>query len=504
MYKDKKVSVIIAAAGNATRMGGINKQYIEIGGMSVLARSAKAFERNAYTDEIIIAVRAGDEENCAQNIVEQYNLRKVKQIVTGGEKRVYSVLNALKAISQDVGIVLVHDGVRPFVTQRLIHDIIVAADETGAAVPCVSVKDTIKMVGGGFVTQTPDRAALRAVQTPQGFQMDLLKAAYEKAIHDDRLNVTDDSSVVEAFGHTVAVVDSDETNLKITTQADVRTAVSLVEEENQKSARPADMAEKQESSAMSPEYGGFSGSSGRKLSQEAGATAGGAVGFNSPGISGASDVSGDAGVSGVGAQSVSVWRSQQENDRREQREAERIQAFSAAASAARHATAAPHIGIGYDVHAFAEGRKLILGGVEIPHERGLLGYSDADVLVHAVMDALLGAAGFGDIGTNFPDSDPQYENISSLTLLERVGEMIAGGGMSVVNIDAVLIAERPKIAAFIGRMRDNMANALKIPSSQINIKGTTTEGLGFEGRQEGIAAQAAVCVAQLPRVVKIQ
>ena len=137
MYKEKKVSVIIAAAGSSMRMGGVNKQYIEIGGISVLARSAKAFERNAYTDEIIIAVRPGDEENCRQSVVEKYGLKKVRAVVAGGAERQITVMKALDSVAQDAGLILVHDGARPFVTQHLIHDVIDAADREGAAVPCV-------------------------------------------------------------------------------------------------------------------------------------------------------------------------------------------------------------------------------------------------------------------------------------------------------------------------------------------------------------------------------
>lgn len=150
------------------------------------------------------------------------------------------------------------------------------------------------------------------------------------------------------------------------------------------------------------------------------------------------------------------------------------------------------VGIGYDVHALAEGRPLILGGVEIPYERGLLGHSDADVLIHAIMDALLGALALGDIGAHFPDRDPRYSGISSLSLLERVVELIETQGYRVGNIDSVIVAERPKVAPFIDGMRSNLAGVLKTSRSCVSVKATTTERLGFEGRGEGIAAQAIV------------
>ena len=148
------------------------------------------------------------------------------------------------------------------------------------------------------------------------------------------------------------------------------------------------------------------------------------------------------------------------------------------------------IGTGYDVHRLTEGRRLILGGVDIPYEKGLLGHSDADVLLHAVMDALLGAAALGDIGKHFPDTDPAYKGASSLRLLEHVGRLIDEKLYVIGNIDATIIAQRPKLAPYIDEMRKNVADTLGIEIDQVNIKATTEEGLGFTGRGEGISAQA--------------
>lgn len=150
------------------------------------------------------------------------------------------------------------------------------------------------------------------------------------------------------------------------------------------------------------------------------------------------------------------------------------------------------IGMGYDVHKLVEERKLIMGGVEIPHHLGLLGHSDADVLIHAIMDALLGAAALGDIGKHFPDTDPQYKGISSITLLKHVGQLLKTNHININNIDSTIICEKPKIAPHIIKMRENIANALEITVDQINVKATTEEGLGFTGAQEGIASQAIV------------
>lgn len=158
------------------------------------------------------------------------------------------------------------------------------------------------------------------------------------------------------------------------------------------------------------------------------------------------------------------------------------------------------VGLGYDVHALTEGRKLILGGVEIPYERGLLGHSDADVLVHAIMDALLGALALGDIGGHFPDNDPSYRGISSLMLLEQVMGLIKTEGYRVGNMDSVIMAERPKLAPFIEKMRYNLSRAMNIQEACVSVKATTTERLGFVGREEGIAAQAIVNLIKVEEV----
>lgn len=148
------------------------------------------------------------------------------------------------------------------------------------------------------------------------------------------------------------------------------------------------------------------------------------------------------------------------------------------------------IGTGYDVHKLVENRKLIMGGVDIPYEKGLLGHSDADVLIHAILDALLGAAALGDIGKHFPDTDPAYKGISSIILMEHVAGLLKEKGYVIGNIDATIIAQRPKMAPHLSMMRENMAKALGITVEQINVKATTEEGLGFTGNGQGIAVQA--------------
>ncbi len=154
------------------------------------------------------------------------------------------------------------------------------------------------------------------------------------------------------------------------------------------------------------------------------------------------------------------------------------------------------IGTGYDVHRLVDGRKLIIGGVDIPYEKGLLGHSDADVLLHAICDALLGAAGLGDIGKHFPDTDPRYKGISSLKLLGEVAGLLVEKGFRVNNIDATIVAERPKIAPHIPQMTANIATAVSIDTGAVNVKATTTEGLGFAGKGEGMAAYAVCTIVR--------
>ncbi len=152
------------------------------------------------------------------------------------------------------------------------------------------------------------------------------------------------------------------------------------------------------------------------------------------------------------------------------------------------------VGTGYDVHAFADGRPCVLGGVTIPHERGLQGHSDADVLSHAIGDALLGAAALGDIGKHFPDDDEQFRDISSLLLLQRIVDVLRESGYTVSNVDATVVAERPKLSSFVPLMRSRIGAALGLPDDRVSVKATTSERLGFTGREEGIAAHAVVLI----------
>ena len=379
MYRNSKVAVIIAAAGQGKRLGApVPKQYLKIGGEYVIAKTIKAFEDIDEVDYIFVVTNDEYRKVCA-DIVDARGFSKVEGIIAGGSRRQDSVFNALQEINArkpGVSTVLIHDGARPFIGKDVILNVLEETERNGAAVACVAMKNSVRrMEQGGSSSVSVDRADYYSVQTPQGFRKSMLIEAYDKA-YDESFVGTDDASIVEWAGYDISIVDGDYGNIKITTREDLP----------------------------------------------------------------------------------------MEN----------------------------RVGTGFDVHPFAEERKLILGGVDIPYDRGLLGHSDADVLVHAVMDALLGAAALGDIGKHFPDSDEEYKDADSLVLLAKVKKMMEENFYNIGNIDVTLIAERPKISPYIDEMRSNIATALEIDRSRVNIKGTTTEKLGFTGREEGIACEA-VC-----------
>lgn len=374
-----KCTAIILAGGSSTRMGGRDKQLIEIDGVPVIVKSALIFERTAEVTEIIIAARKEEKEHI-ERLCESFGITKLKAVTEGGATRAESARKAF-ALAKNADIVAVHDGARPFATAALAQKIILAAKEYGAAIPAIAVKDTIKEAEDGFVKSTPDRSSLFCAQTPQAFRYEI----YEKMIAGAE-EATDDAALAEKAGYPVKIVEGEESNIKITTPNDL-----------------------------------------------------------------------------------------------EKTGAERSKCML-------------RIGHGYDVHRLTENRRLILGGVEIPYELGLLGHSDADVLVHAVMDALLGALALGDIGKHFPDTDSQYKDIDSILLLKKVWALITEKGYRLVNLDVTIKAEKPKLAGYIPTMRENIAAALAASHDSISIKATTEEGLGLAGA--GIGAH---CVCLLER-----
>ena len=373
MYKGRKVTAVVTAAGSGRRMGTpLPKQFLKIGGKTVLEKAVEPFEASEHVDEIIVVGSSEFLELCT-GLCRQFS--KFSRAVAGGKERQDSVRNALNLVED--GYVLIHDGARPYVDMETIMRVLEAAAGTGAAVAAVPVKDTVRQTRGGDNTDsiTLPRDRLYSVQTPQGFDVALIREAYAAAEGEGFLG-TDDGGLAERAGHPVTIVEGSYRNIKITTQED--------------------------------------------LPMET------------------------------------------------------------------------RIGTGFDVHRLTEGRKLILCGTEIPFEKGLLGHSDADVAVHALMDAMLGAAAMGDIGRHFPDTDDAYKGISSMILLQKVRELIEQEGFRLGNADITIMAQRPKLSPYIEKMRTNIAAVLGMDVGSINVKATTTEKLGFVGRQEGIAA-AAVC-----------
>ena len=392
-----RVVAIIPAGGRGRRMGGETpKQYLPLAGRPLLWRTLSCFEASLWVEAVILVLRPEDMEYCQRQIVAPGGFRKLRCLTPGGRERSESVAAGLQATLPEDEIVVVHDAVRPFLSQDLLAGVIQSAAAHGAAIAAVPARDTIKQVGAGRVLQTPERASLWSAQTPQAFRRDLLLRAYRSRPVDGE--ATDDAMLVERLGCEVRVVRGDDSNLKITTSQDLAWA---------------------------------------------------------------------------------EWRLGQE--------AEMGETTDGMAAGLR-------VGMGHDVHALAEGRALILGGVHIPHTLGLAGHSDADVLTHAIVDALLGAVSGGDIGRLFPDTDPQYEGVSSLVFLQRVRDLLAADGARILNIDAVVMAQKPRLASHIGAMEQELATALALPVALVSVKATTTEGMGFVGREEGIAAQAVVLV----------
>ncbi len=388
-YNGYNISVVIPAAGMGKRMKRkINKQYIKLNNKSILAHTVEKFERCEMIDEIVIVVRNDEIEYCKENVVKKYKFEKVSKIICGGEERQDSVYNGIKAINEACDIILIHDGARPLIDNKTIIRSIKETLVYDACVVGVPVKNTIKIVNSeGYISDTPDRNKLWAVQTPQIFKYDILNKAHKIAKQNSQ-KATDDSMLVEGIGYEVKMIMGSYDNIKITTPEDLSIAKAILN----------------------------------------------------------------------------------------QKEGELLRT-----------------GIGYDVHKLVKGRRLILGGVQIDHSTGLLGHSDADVLIHAIMDSILGALGIGDIGKFFPDTDSTYKDISSLKLLNEVYKKVTNLNYEVNNIDCIIIAQKPKLSPYISDMEDNISNILNIEKKDINIKATTTEKLGFEGREEGISAQA-VCV----------
>ena len=440
------MAVVLPGAGQARRFAsGENKVWATLAGRTVLEWTLEAFQNHAGVDSITLVGGAND---LARLQTYTAAFPKINAVVLGGATRAESVKNGLDAIPGNAEIVLVHDAARPLIAADVIDRIIEATQRVGAAVPGLPLSDTVKRAdANGIVRATIPRsitkgaetlAGLTAVQTPQGVRVTLLRQAYDRYDYGQG-EPTDEASLIEALGEPVQIVTGDPINIKITRQEDLALAEHL----------------------------------GRTLF-----AASGAYGLT------ASPSSQEQSAQSVAATIPSISSS----------------SSSSPLSSSEFSAALPEYrtGFGYDVHAFASpnaGRKLFLGGVEIPHDRGLEGHSDADVLLHAVCDALLGAASLGDIGILFPNTDNAYKGIASLKLLEVVAQRLREAGWRVVNVDATVIAEAPKLMPHRLIMQQTMAACLSIDADRVSVKATTSEKLGFVGRGEGMEASAIATIA---------
>jgi 2-C-methyl-D-erythritol 4-phosphate cytidylyltransferase/2-C-methyl-D-erythritol 2,4-cyclodiphosphate synthase len=406
-----RVAVIVAAGGRGERLGaGVPKQFLPLGGRSLLARSVAAFRQIPAIQEIVVVLPADLVEDGAA-LLEPVRTGAALRLVAGGTRRQDSVARGFAAVSPEAEIVLVHDAARPLVSPDVIERAIGGAARWGAAVAAVRAHDTVKEAAADEetppVARTLARERIWLAQTPQAFRRDVLAEAI--ALGERGVEATDEAALAELAGHEVRLVPGDARNLKVTTEVDRQVAEALAAAEaggrGRAGTRPETQGEHQE---MPP------------------------------------------------------------------------------------ASAAPaiRVGLGYDSHRFTEGRPLVLGGVQIPGEPGLAGHSDGDAICHAVTDAILGAAGLGDIGTLFPDTDPAYEGADSLALLRRAAAQVSAAGYRVANLDIVTIAERPRLAPWREAMRANLASALGVDREAIGLKGKTNEKLGALGRAEGLAVHA--------------
>lgn len=378
------VGVIIVAAGRGTRVGAaVPKQLLDLGGRSILRRSVEAFDRHRTVSQLVV-VLPDDLVPEGPTLVGETD--RPCRFVAGGARRQDSVRHGLEALPPAIDLVLVHDAARPFADAVLIDRVIAAAGESGAAIPAVPARDTVKRVDPDrrVVTSTLPREEIWLAQTPQGFRRDVLDQAI--ALGESGVEGTDEAMLAERAGHSVRVVPGDEKNIKITTADDLAAARERL---------------------------------------------------------------------------VSTVRA----------------------------------GTGYDLHRLVEGRPLVLAGVTLPFDRGPLGHSDGDVLCHSLIDAMFGAAGQGDIGRHFPDTDPQWRDAAGLDLLARASAIVRAAGFAVTNVDVSVLLERPKLAPHLDDIRARLGRVLGLPVDRVSVKGKTNEGVDAVGRGEAIAAHAIAVVA---------
>ncbi|MGE3842264.1 MAG: 2-C-methyl-D-erythritol 4-phosphate cytidylyltransferase [Vicinamibacterales bacterium] len=406
------VAVIIAAGGRGVRLGAdVPKQFLQVAGVSLLARSLAAFAGVARVGEVVVVVPAEYVDTVATDLAAAGGHRVT--VVAGGLQRQQSVAHGVRALSADVTLVLVHDAARPFVSADLIERTIEAAEQDGAAIAAIAATDTVKRARfdarGALIATTIPREEVFMAQTPQGFRRAVIEAAVQ--LGEAGATATDEAALAELAGYPVRLVAGEAANIKITTSEDLHLAEFLARTRTQ--ALPSRDTEARE----------------------------------------------DVPV------------------------------------ADRRGSDTMRVGTGYDSHRLVEHRPLILGGVRIPFDKGLFGHSDADVVAHAVTDAILGAAALGDIGRWFPDTDPEWKDADSLRLLAAATARVSEAGWRIVNVDVTVLAERPKLLPFAERIRRNLACALSVDVEQVGVKAKTNEGLDAVGRGEAIVAHAVALLA---------
>jgi 2-C-methyl-D-erythritol 4-phosphate cytidylyltransferase/2-C-methyl-D-erythritol 2,4-cyclodiphosphate synthase len=444
------VTVIIAAGGRGQRVGAaLPKQLLSVGGRPILERSVTAFLTHPGVDALVVAL--------PQALLDDppaYLLRTSKPVVlvAGGDRRQDSVANAFRAAGAASDIILIHDAARPFVSADLIARMIAAAADSGAALAAVQARDTVKVALEGsngdrrrVVKETLPRESVFLAQTPQAFRRDVLQTALDLGARDG-LEVTDEAALVERAGLIVRLVEGDASNIKITTPEDLPVAEAIA----RSAACPRSALD---SSRAEGESLALQGESERET------------------IARSAD-----GLAPRGEMEREPFNPRPAGD------------------AGQRAIRTGRAGIGYDLHRLVSGRRLVLGGVTIPSDSGALGHSDADVICHAVTDALLGAACLGDIGLHFPDSDARWRGASSLDLLRRATALVAERGFEVGNVDVTVILEEPRIRDYVDAMRAAVAGALGIDAARVSIKGKTNEGVDAVGRGEAIAAHAVALI----------
>lgn len=389
-----KVVALITACGRGNRMGygeGIPKQYLPIASVPMLRHSVLAFLNHPKIDDVLCIIHP-DDVHLYEEAVAGLDLLNP---IFGGDTRQSSIRTGLESLKEyNPKKVLIHDGVRPFVSKRILNGILEKLETHPAVIPAIAVEDTLKKYSDGKIEWTLERENLWRAQTPQGF---LYKDILNSHIAFKDLNFTDDSALNEYAGIPVAIVPGSQHNFKITTSEDYERAKRVA--------------------------------------------------------------------------AIRI-----DNVARETR-----------------------CGSGFDVHAFRDKKKneddvIRIAGVDVKYHKKIEAHSDGDVAIHAIIDALLGAIGEGDIGEHFPPSDDKYKDMDSREMLRIIKQILVKKGAKILNIDLTIICQEPKISAHKADMKKFLAEDLNISDSRVNVKATTTEHLGFLGRKEGIAAQGTACV----------